>query len=62
MMNFDTKPSTSKQVNHFEKKKQKKTEKQLKKKEQKFIEYSFTDYFKQHKESRRLPEINNKYK
>jgi len=62
MTNFDTKPSTTKQVNHFEKKKQKKKEKQLKKKEQKFIEYSFTNYFKQHKESRRHPEISNKYK
>ena len=62
MTNFDTEPSTSKQVKRFEKKKQKKKETQLNKKEQKFIEYLFTDYFKQHKESRRLPEINNKYK
>jgi len=62
MTNFDTEPSNSKQINRFEKKKQKKKEKQLKKKEQKNIEYSFTKYFKQHEESRRLPEINNKYK
>jgi len=62
MTNFNTEPSTGKQANRFEKKKQKKKEKQLKRKEQKNIEYSFTEYFKQHEESRRLPEINNKYK
>ena len=49
MTNFDTEPSTTKHANRFEKKKQKKKEKQLKKKEQKNIEYSFTEYFKQHK-------------